>query len=292
MAERYVTGPKRKAALDAILRAERERVRAGARSPQPNGADGEEQQAPEAYLARTPPDGIPACEVGTTGTGTAANSDPLDDAPGVAYCDVYRTADDAAGRYPVPVTGLAAKVYNWSPDAVAGDQWVIVVRDKFGQWQLAGAAGGGGTTGDSRIVDFVHVIDLGTTGTGSPPTDLGWACERVTLGSSWPPVADPSVQYTAVVESENREPRIRDASGSASHIIPLYRCPRSGGYFIQFWATDTSDEWQDVVAWTITEDTETCVITATPTYRTLRATISVTPPGTTETGLTLTVEEV
>ena len=144
------------------------------------------------------------------------------------------------------------------------------------------------------VVDLVHVIDLGETGTGTGTgtTSLGWACERVTLGASWPPTADPTTQYLDVYESENREPRIRDSSGTVTHVIPLYRCPRSGRYFVVFWKTDTNDEWTDVVSWTIAENTETCVITATPTYRTLRASLTVTPPGTTETGLTLTVEEV
>lgn len=243
--------------------------------------------APEVYVARTPTGGIAALQ-SDVGTGTG---DPSLDQPGSAECEIYQIVPaEASGDSPsmMPVDGLTQTVYNLSGSDVAGNAWVLVFREKFGSWVAAPVSTGGG--GIDRVVDVVHVVDGALSGTG---TGAGtWYCERVAMvGGAWPPVADPSVVYTNVRESENREPRIVDGFGVVTHAIPLYQ-DIDGQYYVQFWKTDTSDEWTDVVSWTITENTTTCEITATPTYRTLRLSLTVTPPGDPTTGLTVTVEEV
>lgn len=113
------------------------------RAPQPRHPDRKLPQTPEVYVARTPPGGIPALDAQGTGT-----SD--DDSPGSATCDLYRivqdfgagtgTADD--GPPSLRPTGRTKLVYNLSEAAVDGDAWVLVVRDKFGNWVASGGAGG------------------------------------------------------------------------------------------------------------------------------------------------------
>lgn len=117
-------------------------------------------QAPEVYIAKTPPGGIPALSQATaTGTGTGTDTT---DTPGYANCDIYRI--QLYGDVPElePVGGLFRRVYNVAGDLVPGNQWIVVVRDKFGSWLVvapgpeAGSAGTG-TGGDSTVRHLVRL---------------------------------------------------------------------------------------------------------------------------------------
>lgn len=83
------------------------------------------------YVARTPKSGIPALSEGAdtgTGTGTAETSD---DVPGSASCSIYRLIGGRLYR-----AGFSRTVYNLAPVAVAGGNWVVVVRDLWGDWYI------------------------------------------------------------------------------------------------------------------------------------------------------------
>lgn len=144
--------------------------------------------------------------------------------------------------------------------------------------QLAG--GGGGAS-----VDHVHVV-------GQAGQLL--TCRRVTIGSpgGWPPVeTDPVVEYTGVFESENRDARIIDSPGTATHIIPLFR-DADGNYYVVFWKVDTQvirNELTDVTGTVVQNEDCTFTLTLSKTYTPTTHSITVTPPGNPDTGLTLTI---
>lgn len=113
-------------------------------------------QAPEVYVARTPAGGIPAL-VEQAGTGIA-------DQPGSATCRVYRLLPQAGGKRLRPIPGLTKLVYNLSNSPIGAFRWVLVARDKLGDWFVVAIYpvpdapfSGGGDTG------------TGDTGTGTVP---------------------------------------------------------------------------------------------------------------------------
>lgn len=198
---------------------------------------------------------------------------------GVAVCKVHVT--DAAHEYANPTIGDVTKMTSGATGQVRIVWKESGTGDKTAVVYLMQSTGG--SVNEPRIVDHVHVVSTGA----------GWNCERVSLGDppSWPPtIASPAVVYTGVYESENRKPRIIDSAGSCSHIIPLYR-DIDGNYFIVFWKVDSFEDFEFPTAFTITEDPVTCEITATPTLTTKRFSLSVTPPGTQDTGITLTISD-
>lgn len=243
--------------------------------------------ASDVYMVRTPTGGIDGLDT-AVGTGT---SDPSSDSPGYADCAVWKiivpeTATDLPTM--MPIDGLSLTVYNFSTTAIPANEWIKVSKDKSGRWIADTGSGGEVDEVGSKIVDHVHVVqDSSGTGTGTsfPPT---WHCERVTLPSpgGWPPTADPSVTYTGVTESENRYPRLMDAPGSPSHIIPLFE-DRNGNRYIVFWKTDQEVTWDETTNWSFSFNSTTCVITATPTITTRTLTLDVMPGGTEYSGLRL-----
>lgn len=257
--------------------------------------ESQDQMAPEIYLARTPAGGIPALDEGTTGTGTGTgtgtNNPTSDDIPGAALCDIYRVVN--SGTSIIKVFTLKALVFNVCTFAVPEYTWITVYRDKFGTWFVPSNGGVAGTIGeDSNVADHVHVVGVPGTAVGTSTDNPPWYCERVSLSSGWPPVADPTHIYETVYESENREPRIIDTEGGdVTHIIPLFR-DRSGNYYIVFWKTDTEITFEYPLSFTITEDPNTCIITATPTMTTKRISLNVAPPSNTDTGLELDIDTV
>jgi hypothetical protein len=99
--------------------------------------------------------GIPALnDVAGTGSG---------DVPGSAECEVYNVIfanGDEDSPTLRPVDGLTPTVYNLSETAVAAG-WVLVVRDKFGQWwAVPTAVSSGGGTGGTGTADPCSVINL------------------------------------------------------------------------------------------------------------------------------------
>lgn len=253
---------------------------------------GTPSSSPDVYMARTPPAGVPGLAT-AVGTGTG---DPSSDSPGEAECDVWQilpaeTALDSVEM--MVVDGLTETVYNFSTDAIPGETWVKISRDKWGCWVAdLGSGGGVDETGD-KIVDHVHVVVTAATGTGTTSPSI-WYCERVTLPSAggWPPVADPTVTYHGITESENRLPRMEDAAGGAvSHIIPLFE-DRNGNRYIVFWKTHTSKTITvptDPSTWTFNFNTATCQMTVTAGTTTYTVSLDVTPSGDSSTGLTLNI---
>jgi hypothetical protein len=127
--------------------------------------------APEVYVARTPALGIAALseisddETGAggigTGTGTSAEAQSR---PGYADCDIYRLTDlHTVTPYLTAVTSLNRRVYNLYAEAIDGNAWVTIKRDKFGQWWVdATLAAAGVDTGTGT----------GTDGGGEPDGTL------------------------------------------------------------------------------------------------------------------------
>lgn len=99
----------------------------------------EDWQAPEVYVARTPPGGIPSL--------IPAPGSSIKDEPGCVSCNIYRILTDEAaagtgcGDTLIPVSGLSYRIHNLTPGTIPGDTWVLVSRDKFGHWFAVEAAG-------------------------------------------------------------------------------------------------------------------------------------------------------
>lgn len=125
--------------------------------------DHEEQQAPEVYVALTPSGGIPALAASSVvDTGTGQADEHNGDAPGYAECAAYRVlppADGTDGAELWEVPGLSFRVHNASGSDVAGDSWVLVVRDKGGVWWAV--TGGGGGSEASFLVLLTEVQWVG-----------------------------------------------------------------------------------------------------------------------------------
>ncbi len=99
--------------------------------PRPQSRYREEReigQSPEVYVARTPAGGIAAItEAPGTGTGDF-------DHAGYAECNVYKVVSDGVLRELRQVDGLTRIVHNLSNDAVPGNSYVVIEKDKFGTW--------------------------------------------------------------------------------------------------------------------------------------------------------------
>lgn len=113
----------------------------------------EGHQGPEVYVAKTPAAGIPALAV-DTGTGTSGVG------IGSAECPIYRVDLEYGSYKLIAVAGLEYPVYNPTMASVDGDSWLLVVRDKFGNWM---AVTGGGGTGDR-----IEVVELANSGVVPP----------------------------------------------------------------------------------------------------------------------------
>lgn len=125
MPEYLVLTPDEKRLLQGLLDRERRRPTSPTRS---TSATAEDPAGPEVYLVKTPAGGIPALAT---------------DIPGQADCDVYQRRDGDAG--PVIATpGLKRAIANAGTDAIPADVWLLVARDKFGNWWPAAGAGGAG----------------------------------------------------------------------------------------------------------------------------------------------------
>jgi hypothetical protein len=108
--------------------------------------EGEEMgQTPDVHVALTPSGGIAALRdypATGTGTGTAtATGGELTNQPGSAECVIYRL--EFQGRpatipefNPVAGGALTKTVYNLMPVAIPGGLYVLVFRDKFGDWYV------------------------------------------------------------------------------------------------------------------------------------------------------------
>lgn len=201
---------------------------------------------------------------------------------GFAVCTVNIT--DTAHEYANPVPGDHTRMESTDTGQARIIHKPSGTGDKTCVVYLVEPKGTG--AGDDLIADHVHVVGNGGSG--------AITCRRVTLSDpdAWPPVeSSPVVEYENVWESENREPRIVDSPGTATHIIPLYK-DRDGNYYIQFWKTNTYADIETLTSLDLDiVQNEDCSFTVTPdyTFTTKRISLTVTTPGTAGTGLTLTV---
>jgi hypothetical protein len=160
MADGYVLSDSDRKKITAVLLAEMSRLRnTSGRILRPE----EVHQAPEVYIAKVPPYGIPAlnpAETGFTGTGTLA-----DDVPGFAECDLYRIVPSGTSVWELKRVQKAVTVFNLSSTEVAGGEWIPASRDKYGFWLASASAGGGSGGGEAALGE---PIDSGVT----PPAPL------------------------------------------------------------------------------------------------------------------------
>ncbi len=131
----YVLSESDKQAIQDLLSAKRSR-RTPSRTQHPN----ETSQSPEVYIARTPHDGIAALVL-EPGTGSFQENDQ----PGYADCTIYQVTGEDSVPTLQQTAAIDKRVYNLSTSDIAGDTWVIAVRDKFGVWcavqPVAGSTG-------------------------------------------------------------------------------------------------------------------------------------------------------
>lgn len=113
-------------------------------------------QAPELYAALTPIDGIPGLSADLnfgTGTGSGTGTGIGEgNTPGVAECAIYRLVE-THGVNDLTDADFTRDVFNLGESAIPGDTWILVARDKFGDWwalpmatAATGGSGGGATT--------------------------------------------------------------------------------------------------------------------------------------------------
>ncbi len=145
---------------DLLARVDQTRVNPQLRPHVPES----EYRTPEVYVAKTPTGGIPANAEGT-GTGTGAADDP-----GQAECNVYQLNPSTLELENI---GYPQTVYNLSTTVVAGNTFVLVLRDKFGVWWAN--TGGGGAGGGIAVVWVneagIPAMTEAETGTGSVDVD-------------------------------------------------------------------------------------------------------------------------
>lgn len=90
-----------------------------------------DHQAPEAYIAKSPPEGIPAL------SGTI---------PGSGDCEIYKIIGASSGSPSIGLITTAKKrVYNMTLSDIAGDTLFTIIRDKFGSW-VSNVGGGSAQT--------------------------------------------------------------------------------------------------------------------------------------------------
>jgi hypothetical protein len=175
----FLTEADRKALAELVL-SQRGRVRST--TGRPNVPE-EESFAPETYIAKTPPEGIPAAtEPVGTGSGELL--------PGSAACNIYKVVYDE-GTPTLQSIGIERTVLNLSVTSVetgtgeetgdiAGDIWIPVARDKFGDW-LALGVGGGGAGGTSEVSPVI-VTSLTPNASGYYP---GLLSTYLTESNAW-----------------------------------------------------------------------------------------------------------
>lgn len=138
--------------------------------------------SPEVYVAQIPTGGLPA-RVGNT----IRSVD----------CQIYRTRVNnvgTGGNSLQAITGLVKRIYNLSPEGIEAGTYVLVWRDKYGEWYTTGdeleesEVGTGTGTGETEYVEITlvtgvclvasgvgtststAVVGTGGVGTGGGPT--------------------------------------------------------------------------------------------------------------------------
>lgn len=128
----------------------------------------------QCYIALVPAAGIPALTYGQgplgtgTGSGTIAGTGTFEqDVPGSALCDLWQIVpDDDSNFYQlVPITTQKERVFNLTTSKIT-QQWVTIVRDKFGSWiaQVSGSGSGAACTPQNAIH---HITVIGSPESGT-----------------------------------------------------------------------------------------------------------------------------
>ncbi len=153
------------------------RGESGARDSTAGNLEHHDTSGPDVYVARTPPDGIPALNEGETswtGTGTLTHAGTgtellEDDSPGWAWCTVWKSIWFSGVPYLLPVFSAPKKVLNVSTSQIPGDTWVIIKLDRRGDWYVDNGGGGGALVvcGDPKSYEDSILDGGGGTGTGS-----------------------------------------------------------------------------------------------------------------------------
>jgi hypothetical protein len=158
------------------------------RPPTGDGWEDEEFPTPDVYVAKTPEGGIPALEEypgegEETGTGTGTYGEAS--LPGYGDMDIYKIVKKESVPQLKKVGRAKIRVYNFSTCDVPGNEWVFVIRDKFGYWY---------------VMDVCHVSQLTTTTTSTtttttttfPPSCAGWCAWMWSLADKlWDEIEDP-----------------------------------------------------------------------------------------------------
>jgi len=249
-------------------------------------SDSYQSSSPDVYVALIPFGGISGIAPITPQTGTGVLTLG---APSKASCNIYQIVpDDVSGTTPqfMPVSDTSLDVYNVSTQAIPGDSWAVVVRDKYGVWIATGAPSAVG----ALIVDHVHVVGIPATGTGThfPPQ---WYCVSVKMTSPGGALVETGTVYNQVRESQNVEPRIFDAAGAPTHIIPLFQDVDGNHYicFPRLYGTAKLTVPSDPSGWTFNFNTTTCTMTVTPSMTTYTITVSSDSPSGFSSAIDLTI---
>lgn len=86
---------------------------------------------PEMFLAKSPSGGIAARETNVSTSEEEVTGE---------LCELYEAEYSDSTRVLSPMTlsdgttAVTRTVYNFSSEAVAGDAWILIARDKFGTW--------------------------------------------------------------------------------------------------------------------------------------------------------------
>lgn len=168
MTQLYLT--ERDAALvqELLNRSRRNYVKPTTYNPSPLGS------APEVYIVRTPDGGIPALSRPEEGE-EGSESDPTQDVPGVAECEVYWLRYDGTTAS-LEKAGFKQTVFNLS-DKELKDQWLVIMRDKYGHWL---PVIGGGEAGGVNV-GYTYSANIGGRQAGSV---------YLSLGASWGEVVE------------------------------------------------------------------------------------------------------
>lgn len=136
MEERYYLTKVDKAKVDRLLKLAGDKSTNATGRLGDQGVDHQEILAPEVYIARTPPGGIPASPIDDIRPGTGSGSMGQGDVFEWAECQVFMPIPegDDGNIALLRVPGLTRRVYNPYSSAIPGDTWTLVHRDKFGKW--------------------------------------------------------------------------------------------------------------------------------------------------------------
>lgn len=104
-----------------------------------------ETETTEAYIARTIEDGIPALE--------EAPSQQEKDRPGEALCEIYAILRKSTNYELWKVPSFKQRVFNLTTQDIPANEWVPILRDRFGRWLALRGGTGSGETGFWGRVD-------------------------------------------------------------------------------------------------------------------------------------------